>query len=86
MLPFTAHAKALVIDDDLAMCGPIHLDLRSLLVNHEAAGVFYGEADIAWMARWVMTTAVTGEVYRARPPGLLRDTAEGLLLTIAFQL
>ena len=86
MLPFMAHAKAVVVDDDLAMCGSINLDLRSLLVNHEAAVVFYGEADIAWMAQWVTTVASTGEVYRARRPGLLRDVAEGLLLTIAFQL
>ena len=86
MLPFMAHAKAVVVDDDLAMCGSINLDLRSLLVNHEAAVVFYGEADIAWMAQWVTATAATGEVYRARRPGLLRDVAEGLLLTIAFQL
>ena len=86
MLPFMAHAKVVVVDDDLAMCGSINLDLRSLLVNHEAAVVFYGEADIAWMAQWVMATAATGEVYRARRPGLLRDVAEGFLLTIAFQL
>ena len=86
MLPFMAHAKVVVVDDDLAMCGSINLDLRSLLVNHEAAVVFYGEADIAWMAQWVMTTAATGEVYCTRRPGLLRDVAEGLLLTIAFQL
>ncbi len=86
MLPFMAHAKVVVVDDDLAMCGSINLDLRSLLVNHEAAVVFYGEADIAWMAQWVAATASAGEAYCARRPGLLRDVAEGLLLTIAFQL
>jgi len=86
MLPFMAHAKAVVVDDDLAMCGSINLDLRSLLVNHEAAVVFYGEADIAWVAQWVTTTASAGEPYRAHRPGLLRDVVEGLLLTIAFQL
>ncbi len=86
MLPFMAHAKAVVVDDTLAMCGSINLDLRSLLLNHEAAVVFYGEAEIEWLAEWIETTASAGERYRARTPGIFRDVAEGLLLTIAFQL
>ncbi|MGO4390809.1 phospholipase D-like domain-containing protein [Variovorax sp. M-6] len=86
MLPFMAHAKAVVMDDDLALCGSINLDLRSLLLNHEAAVVFYGRTEIDWLAQWIATTASAGDTYRARRPGLLRDVAEGLLLTIAFQL
>ena len=86
MLPFMAHAKAVVVDDTLAMCGSINLDLRSLLLNHEAAVVFYGTTEIEWLARWIETTASAGDTYRARRPGLWRDIAEGLLLTIAFQL
>ena len=86
MLPFMAHAKAVVVDDTLAMCGSINLDLRSLLLNHEAAVVFYGEPEIEWLAEWIETTASAGERYRARTPGIFRDVAEGLLLTIAFQL
>ncbi|MDB5828657.1 MAG: phospholipase, partial [Variovorax sp.] len=34
----------------------------------------------------IETTASAGERYRARTPGIFRDIAEGLLLTIAFQL
>jgi cardiolipin synthase A/B len=86
MLPFMAHAKAVVVDEDLAMCGSINLDMRSLLINHEAAVVFYGHDQIDWLAQWIETTASSGETYRARRPGLLRDLAEGLLLTIASQL
>ncbi|MDR6538171.1 phospholipase D-like domain-containing protein [Variovorax soli] len=86
MLPFMAHAKAVVVDDQLALCGSINLDLRSLLLNHEAAVVFYGAEQIDWLAQWIETTASAGETYRARRPGLVRDVAEGLLLTIAFQL
>ena len=86
MLPFMAHAKAVVVDNELAMCGSINLDLRSLLLNHEAAVVFYGPHEIDWLAEWIETTASAGEPYRARRPGLLRDVAEGLLLTVAFQL
>ncbi|GAA4355287.1 phospholipase D-like domain-containing protein [Variovorax defluvii] len=86
MLPFMAHAKAVVVDEQLALCGSINLDMRSLLLNHEAAVVFYGAQDIDWLAQWIETTASAGETYRARRPGLVRDIAEGLLLTIAFQL
>jgi cardiolipin synthase len=86
MLPFMAHAKAVVVDEQLALCGSINLDMRSLLLNHEAAVVFYGAEQIDWLAQWIETTASAGEGYRARRPGLVRDVAEGLLLTVAFQL
>ena len=86
MLPFMAHAKAVVVDHDLALCGSINLDLRSLLLNHEAAVVFYGAEQIDWLSDWIETTASAGDTYRARQPGLARDLAEGLLLTLAFQL
>lgn len=86
MLPFMAHAKAVVVDDNLALCGSINLDMRSLLLNHEAAVVFYGHDEVEWLAQWIETTSSAGESYRARRPGLMRDVAEGLLLTIAFQL
>ncbi len=49
MLPFMAHAKAVVVDEELAMCGSINLDMRSLLLNHEAAVVFYGRSAIDWL-------------------------------------
>jgi cardiolipin synthase len=86
LLPRMVHAKALVIDETLAMCGSINLDLRSLLLNHEAAVVFYGRQTIDWLAEWIAAMADQGVSYRAEPPGLLRDIAEGVLLTVAFQL
>ncbi|MES2186756.1 MAG: phospholipase D-like domain-containing protein [Pseudomonadota bacterium] len=86
MLPAMAHAKAVIVDDALAMCGSINLDLRSLLLNHEAAVVFYGADQIAWLAQWVGALLHTGRPFDARPPGLARDIGEGLLLTVAFQL
>ena len=86
LLPFMAHAKGVVIDDDLGLAGSVNLDLRSLLLNHEAAMVFYGAAQIEWLAEWIERTASAGSAYRPRRPGLGRDLAEGLLLTVAFQL
>ena len=86
LLPSMIHAKAVVIDETLAMCGSINLDLRSLLLNHEAAVVFYGREQIEWLAQWIGTKAGQGATYHAVPPSLLRDIAEGVLLTVAFQL
>ena len=86
LLPAMAHAKAVVVDDTLAMCGSINLDLRSLLLNHEAGVLFYDAADIAWFAEWIDALAADAEPFDARPPNLARDLGEGLLLTVAFQL
>lgn len=86
LLPHMVHAKAVVVDDQLAMCGSINLDLRSLLINHEASVVFYGMHEIDWLARWIADTAAPGHDYVADDPGMVRDLAEGLLLTVAFQL
>ncbi len=86
LLPRMSHAKAVVVDDSLALGGSINLDLRSLLLNHEASVVFYGAPQIDWIARWVSAQAAQGRRYEATPPSLLRDVAEGLLLTVAFQL
>ncbi len=61
-------------------------DLRSLLLNHESAVVFYGAAQIRWLTSWIDALAAGGKDYVPRPPGLARDLAEGLLLTVAFQL
>lgn len=86
LLPVMVHAKAVVVDDTLALCGSINLDARSLLLNHEASVMFYGEHEIAWLAGWIERTAAPGHDYVPDDPGMARDLAEGLLLTVAFQL
>ncbi len=86
LLPFMAHAKAVVVDDTLALCGSINLDLRSLLLNHEASVVFYGQTEIDWLADWINRTAEPARAYIASRPSLGRDIAEGLVLAVAFQL
>ncbi|RYX97780.1 MAG: phospholipase [Comamonadaceae bacterium] len=86
LLPFMAHAKAVVVDDTLALCGSINLDLRSLLLNHEASVVFYSRCEIDWLAVWIARTAADAPVWQPRRPGLLRDICEGLVLAVAFQL
>jgi cardiolipin synthase len=86
LLPYMSHAKAVVIDDSLALCGSLNLDSRSLLLNYEAGVVFYGAPQIAWLATWATEQAAQGKPFEARTPGLLRDLAEGVLLVVAFQM
>jgi cardiolipin synthase A/B len=86
LLPYMNHAKAVVFDDSLALCGSCNLDSRSLLLNYESAVVFYGAAEIDWLARWIFALVPAATPFDSRAPGLLRDVAEGLLLTVAYQL
>jgi cardiolipin synthase len=86
LLPAMLHAKGIVFDDSLALCGSPNLDSRSLLLNYETAFVLYGEADVAWLAEWIAALLPACQPFVARRPSLLRDLAEGLLLTVAYQL
>jgi len=85
LLPRMSHAKAVVVDDDLSLCGSINLDSRSLLLNYECAVVFHGGREAQWLAAWIEARAQESSPFIATPPGLLRDLAEGALLAVAFQ-
>jgi cardiolipin synthase len=84
--PRMLHAKALAFDTSLALCGSVNLDSRSLLVNYESAVVFYGAREIEWTAQWIAALIPGAGPYDAKAPGLFRDLAEGLLLSVAYQL
>ena len=47
---------------------------------------FYDGADVRRFADWIDGERRAANAYRAQPPGLLRDLAEGLVLWLAFQL
>jgi len=85
-LPHMIHAKAVVIDDDVALVGTANLDERSLFLNYELMVAFYESADIRRFAAWIEGQRDAAMAYHARRPGLARDIAEGLLLWLAFQL
>ena len=86
LLPYMNHAKAVVFDRSLALSGSVNLDSRSLLLNYECAVVFYGAAEIDWLAHWIQALITEAQPYDCRAPGLWRDIGEGLLLTVAYQL
>jgi cardiolipin synthase len=86
LLPAMNHAKAVVFDDSIALCGSCNLDSRSLLLNYESAVVFYDAREIDWLADWITALIPTAREFDPRTPGLLRDVCEGLLLTVAYQL
>jgi cardiolipin synthase len=86
LLPYMAHAKAVVFDSTLALCGSVNLDSRSLLINYESAVAFYDLREIDWLAQWIGALIPGAQRFDRRPPGLLRDLGEGLLLTMAYQL
>jgi cardiolipin synthase len=64
----------------------VNLDSRSLLLNYECAVVFYSRGEINWLASWIEAMIPQTAQFDCRPPSLLRDICEGLLLTVAYQL
>jgi cardiolipin synthase len=86
LLPYMNHAKAVVFDESLAISGSVNLDSRSLLLNYECAIVFYGRCEIEWLGKWITALRVDSQPFDCSRPGLLRDLAEGLLLSVAYQL
>ncbi len=50
--PRMLHAKAVIMDDRLALFGSANFDLRSLFVNFEIGIVVYSEAEVAAIRAW----------------------------------
>ena len=86
LVPYMLHAKAIVIDDSVALAGSANLDSRSLFLNYELMVAFYAAADIQRFASFIEKHREKADRYLAQKPGLLRDLTEGLVLWLAFQL
>jgi cardiolipin synthase len=86
LAPCMLHAKAVVIDDGLALAGSANLDARSMFLNYEMMVAFYAGEDIRRFAEFIEKHRASAVRYEARKPGLVRDLGEGLLLWLAFQL
>lgn len=86
MQPRMNHAKAVVIDDELAFVGTANLDERSLFLNYELMLAIYDQADVSSIAHWIEARRTEATAYQAQAPNFWRDTGEGLLLWLAFEL
>ncbi|MOA12624.1 putative cardiolipin synthase YwiE [compost metagenome] len=80
------HAKLVVIDDALALAGSANLDSRSLFLNYELMLAFHQSEDVRRFAAWFEQEKSTASPYVAKPPGVLRDAAEGIVQLLGFQL
>ena len=86
LAPGMVHAKAVMVDDTIALCGSLNLDARSLFLNFEVMVAFYDSDDISAVTQLLDTN------FRQLPPhqpgqaSLLRDIAEGLVRWLGFQI
>lgn len=86
LVPDMVHAKAVIVDADLALVGSANLDERSLFLNYELMVAFYDPPEVARFARWIEHQRVRAERYRGERPGVAREMVEGLVRWLAFQL
>lgn len=86
LAPGMLHAKLAVFDQTLALAGSANLDSRSLFLNYEMMFAFHQRGDVQRFEAWMDAERASATSFQARPPGLLRDMAEGLILWTGFQL
>ena len=86
LLPRMLHAKAVIVDRWLGLCGSVNLDGRSLFLNYEAMAAFYSPTEVDWLAAWAMRLARSGDRHPGAPPSVARDLLEGTVRAVAFQL
>jgi cardiolipin synthase len=76
------HAKAVVVDDRLALVGTANLDQRSLFLNFEVMALFHGATEAQAIAEWAETLFADcdGDLPPLTPA---RQVAEGLVRLFA---
>lgn len=82
--PRMLHAKAVIMDDELAIFGSANFDLRSLFVNFEIGIAVYSAAEVAAMRAWAGELVRDCETYIAgatprRWTGILAEDLSRLL-------
>ncbi|HEY1793670.1 MAG TPA: cardiolipin synthase [Opitutaceae bacterium] len=77
-MPGMLHAKAVVIDDRVALFGSPNFDLRSLFVNFEVGVFVYTEPEVAAIKAWVADILTSCVPPTVRKRSLLVSVAEDL--------
>lgn len=86
LAPGMMHAKAVLIDEGLALVGSANLDERSLFLNYELMVAFYDPPVVERFAQWIEVHRRDALPYAPRPAGLARELLEGVVRWVAFQL
>ncbi|MBN1943535.1 MAG: cardiolipin synthase [Phycisphaerae bacterium] len=76
--PGMMHAKAMLVDDALAVIGSANMDIRSLLLNYEVAMFIYSEEDIQAVRAWMEALHHQTE-QGVKKAGPVRDLLEGVV-------
>jgi cardiolipin synthase len=84
--PLMLHAKAVIVDEDLAFCGSANLDSRSLFLNFELNTAFYDSRQVAWLTQWALRLRDQGQPAPLKRSSVFKETLEGLVRIIGFQL
>ena len=74
--PGMVHAKAVIVDDDLAVIGSANMDMRSLFLNYEVALFLYSKSEVEGAAVWaeaLMAECLAGLAGRSRVRELAED-------------
>jgi cardiolipin synthase len=75
--PRMLHAKAILVDDTIAMVGSANMDMRSLLLNYEIALCSYDREAIGQLESWMR-----GLVERCSPRALPPRSTFGLVESV----
>ena len=79
------HAKAVLVDDELAILGSANTDMRSLLLNYEVAVLVYSRLEIRRIEGW-MSQLMSGTMEGISDVGTAGELAEGMARLLAPQL
>lgn len=80
--PAMVHAKAVLIDDAVAMVGSANFDTRSMFLNFEVMSMLYSPADIRAVEAWIGTLFAAAED-AGKPVSAFRDTVESAAYLVA---
>jgi cardiolipin synthase len=76
------HAKAMLMDDALAVVGSANFDMRSLFLDYEVAVFFSDPKQVARLAHWFEQTTDLAVTNHA-DPSWLRSSVEGIVRLLA---